>query len=239
MVVDIIGSSSKGNCAIIDDVLVIDCGVNNVERGTHVLITHHHTDHTKHIPNFAGCWFGSVESVISKLHAKNPYLQVHILITGSLNRVADRYVVKPLELIHDAPCVGYDIANCVDSTRILFCTDFNRFADEAYIIKNLKDKVYDAIYIECNNTLDPTSLMDVWFCYGDEPKDEFHRRKSLKNHCSATYLASLFGRAGYNENNRFTEPVTLLHKSSYYYQNNQTELVKLCKIANIINPLYE
>ena len=163
----------------------------------------------------------------------------HVVNVGSVE-----YLVKPVEVNHDVPCVGFDITkrNRIheDETRIFFATDFSSLKDEACFVKNLHQKVYDAIYIEANNTLNPTDFLDVYFPEEGkkEPRDAFHRMRSFHNHSNVDYIMSLFSRAGYSEENKFTEPVTLLHKSSYYYPEHPERVVELCKMVKITNPLY-
>lgn len=66
MKLKVLGSSSSGNCYILDaheEILILDAGVNFKEvqkalefdfRGVRgVLITHEHMDHLKYAPNFA------------------------------------------------------------------------------------------------------------------------------------------------------------------------------------------
>lgn len=240
MDVDIIHSGSSGNCAVINDTLIIDAGWKCDVTGVAVLLTHCHTDHTKHIEQFGGMpIYATAETAQRLLDTKFPYLTFSVFNMEEALCINERYYVFPVPLNHDVPCVGFDITDVETYTRILYATDFNSFVDESYIIGLLQEKKFDALYMECNNTLDVTSFHDVYFPEnGVPPKDAFHRKKSFENHCNASYLESLFRRAGYNESNRFTEPVTLLHKSSYYYQHDQTKLVALAKIANITNILF-
>lgn len=136
--------------------------------------------------------------------------------------------MRPINVKHDIPCIGFDITH--DGERILYATDFNAFREEI----DVRD--YTALYLECNNTLTPEDFADLYFTE-EKPKDEFHRRKSYHNHCNVGYLRMLFERAGFSEDNPCDIPLTLLHKSTYYYHAHPEEIVKLCKIANVQNPL--
>lgn len=249
MNVDIIASGSRGNCAIIDNAIMIDAGVETLENAEVCLITHTHTDHTKKIPSVSGMRLYCLQETADILQEKYPYVTFNILQSERATVVTVRdyeYVITPIRLKHDVPCIGFDIERFVEAsfdyeppTRIFFATDFSQIEDDDRIVTFLKDKRYDAVYLECNNTLSFGDLSDVYTPDEDGklPKDEFHRRRSFQNHCSADYLIGLFTRAGFDETNRFTEPVTLLHKSSYYYGANYDRIVELCKIANILNPL--
>lgn len=255
MRVEIIASGSKGNCAVIDETLIIDAGWNCTPQGKYVLLTHHHTDHTKHLDKMGGLPVYCTQETADKLAAKYPYTAFNFIeaqtalgvITSykafELQDGERRYIVYPWKMQHDAPCVAFDICRLIDGEdekRIFFGTDFSEFdstVQEDTFISRLAGGRYDALYIECNNTLDGSDFDDVYFADDKSPKDEFHRRKSFQNHCNVGYLRSLFERAGYNEANRFAEPVTLLHKSSFYYQQNIDRIVDLCKVVNITNPM--
>lgn len=244
MHVEIIHSGSSGNCAVIDDTIIIDAGWNCTPNGSVVLLTHHHTDHTKHLDKMGGRPVYCTQETASKLFAKFPYVAFNIIepdVTFKVKDSMNTYFITPVLLKHDAPCVGFEIVRTggYDDKRIFFATDFNEMVDEETFVRKLKRKEYDAIYIECSNTLNPADFYDVYFHEGDKPpKDEFHRRKSFQNHCNVDYLVGLFTRAGYSAENRYTEPVTLLHKSSYYYMQHVERIAELSKIAFITNPMY-
>lgn len=250
MEIKIVASGSSGNCAIIDGIIAIDVGVPPTCVVEYVFLTHHHTDHTKHLDKVRNAQLFCLHETAEKLYAKNPYITPNCIIPGRAVPIfvpqdgvtADaEYTVLPINVKHDAPCVGFDISKQIyggEVERILFTTDFNSIVDEMSVVRALREKRYDEVYIECNNTICYDDLIDVYFPADGEkpPKDEFHRRRSYENHCNVGYLISLFERAGYSEQNRFTEPVTLLHKSSFYYHQNVERIVDLCKIANIRNP---
>ncbi len=250
MNVNIIHTGSSGNCAVVDDALIIDAGWNVLPDGDAVLLTHQHSDHTKYLDNMQGIPIYALEETINKLKTdpKYTYMAFNYLVKGVHHVIHagnyDYYVLAEA-VNHDVPCVGFDIIrrdriSATDEKRIFFATDFHTLKHEDRFIKNLRDKVYDAIYIEANNTLNPTDFMDIHFPEEGEkqPRDAFHRERSYHNHANVDYIRSLFVRAGYSEDNKFTEPVTLLHKSSYYYSFNPERVVELCKMVKITNPLY-
>lgn len=249
MNVKIIHSGSSGNCATIDDLLIIDMGWDCSPEGKIVLITHHHGDHTKYLKNVFGLPFYALKETAEALQKKPEYSYTAFQVLETKNKYQfinneHTYLISPVEMNHDVPCVGFDITRTntetFEESRIFFATDFNSFEDEQRFVRNLKNKVYDAIYIEANNTLNPADFMDVYFPEEGEkaPRDEFHRRRSYQNHSNVDYILGLFKQAGYNEENKFTEPVTLLHKSSYYYPQNPERVVELCKTVKITNPVY-
>lgn len=232
MKVEIIASGSRGNCVVIEDELIIDVGVEPPLKGSVVLLTHQHTDHTKALDKVQGLPIWATRETAEALADKFPYIEFSILGSGNVYKFntpsGKEFYVHPIKLKHDAPCVGYDIT--CDGERILYATDFNEILDEI----DVRD--YTALYLECNNTLSHKNMHEVFFA-DVKPKDEFHRRKSFYNHCNIGYLKSLFTRAGFDENNRCEIPLTLMHKSSYFYASNPEAVVELCKIANVQNPL--
>ena len=248
MNVQIYGTGSSGNMTVIDDFLIIDAGLSGNPRGEVILLTHSHTDHTKALPKLGGIPLYATAATAAKLQEKWPYMGFNILTPNdplTLRRgVGATYYVIPIELKHDVPCVGFDIT-CVpdrgDETRILWLTDFCQIVNEEVVIENLRKRVYDHVYIECNNTLTQTDILDCYISDDDTPlpRDEYHRRKSFQNHCNISYLESLFTRAGFTKEKRYVDPVTLIHKSTYYYHANVERLLTLCTIANVINPLPE
>lgn len=249
MKVKIISTGSKGNCAIIDDAIIIDAGWNVTVEGVAVFLTHQHSDHIKHLDKMFGMPIYALPETITKLQsdmrfAYTAFTPLERLKAVLINTTDATYYVLPVPVKHDAPCVSFDISKVCHDTmqteRIFFGTDFNKIEDETTFVKFLKDKVYDAIYIEANNTLNETDFMDIHFPEEGqkEPKDAFHRLRSFQNHSNVGYIMSLFERADYSEFNKFTEPVTLLHKSSTYYPQNPKRVVELCKMVKITNPLY-
>ncbi len=234
MNVKILASGSSGNCVVIDDVLAIDAGHNvsyeEIAGVEALLITHSHADHIKYITNFEGVPMHSTADVERGVLKRSPYLRFNRLYEDTPKRLKlsrKTYTITPLRMQHDVPCVGFDITD--GSERILYATDFHS------ILSDIDLRNYDALYVECNNTLEPSDMVEVFF---DDPKptDEFHRRRSYYNHCNVSYLIELFKRNGFDESNKFDKPVTLLHKSSHYYHSNVGKIVELCKVAKIVNP---
>lgn len=231
MKVKIYASGSAGNCVIIEDELIIDAGVEVLTRGSLLLLTHSHTDHTKMLHKYAGLPVYTTRETAEKLRDRFPYIEFNILEFGTyaLDTPKGKFLVTPVRLKHDVPCVGFDI--CYNGERILYATDFNEILDDIYV------RDYTALYLECNNTLLSSDMVDVYF-NDTPPKDGFHRRKSYSNHCNVAYLVNMFTRAGFSPENRCETPLVLLHKSSYYYASHVERLVPLCRIANVRNPLF-
>lgn len=237
MKVQILHSGSSGNCTIVDDWLVIDAGVPiNKPLGaeTVVVLTHHHTDHTKCLLDLVGFSIFCMPKTKEFLLRPFPYLPVGE-IDGELrfDRNGSVYRLDTVDLVHDAPCVGY-IVEKDERERIFYATDFREIVQRDRIVSMLRAGAFDALYIECNNTLCVADFNDVYF--GDPAKDGFHRRKSFMNHCNVHYLIQLFRDAGFTPQNPCPTSTYLLHKSSYYYSWHPDSIDELCKIATIINP---
>ena len=249
MNVRIISTGSKGNCAVIDNAIIIDAGWNVTVEGVAIVITHQHSDHVKYLDKMSGMPIYALPETIEKLQENMRFAYTAFTPLERFKEVViptpdATYYVVPIPVNHDAPCVAFDIRKVskesFDEERIFFGTDFNTLGEEGEFVRHLKDKTYDAIFIEANNTLNETDFLDVYFPEDGkkEPKDAFHRLRSFRNHSNVDYIRSLFSKAGYSEFNKFTEPVTLLHKSSYYYPQNPERVVELCKMVKITNPLY-
>lgn len=245
MRVDILASGSSGNCAVIDDLIAIDAGYERLVDAKYLFLTHAHTDHTKHLDKFSGLPVYCLPETADALRKTYPYTAFQTLTDGvkSVNiypRMTNNgYGVTPIRLKHDVPCAGYEIAKHGENREIIaIMTDFSAIVDEDGFVEKLAAGYYDALYIECNNTLSDADLVDAYISVDDEkpPRDEFHRRRSYQNHCNVNYLISLFTRAGYSESKRFAAPVTLLHKSKSYYGANPERIEYLSKIVNIVNP---
>lgn len=246
MNVNILKSGSSGNCVVIDDTIIIDAGYcpEVTPKGRAVLVTHSHSDHVKCLDRFADLPIYTSKQTADTLSSRYPFIPFNILKTVEDVSVFDmvaptyripfdakpgeEYLVRAVLLNHDVPCIGFDIQH--DGERILYATDFSAFRE------NINVRDYTALYLECNNTLQYSDMADVFFSEA-EPKDGFHRRKSFRNHCNSSYLYHLFESAGFSESNPCDIPLTLLHKSTYYYSTTPEEIIRLCRIANVKNPL--
>lgn len=256
MDVKILSTGSKGNVATIDDTIIIDAGANVAVPGQLLLISHSHGDHVKFIDKFASCITYAEPTACAILKEKNPYQTISDItpdtpVTYQCTQ-GDKgdnihYEIQPVEMEHDVPCLGWYVTKWNGGTveRIFFATDFVAFKfNEDYTrFKNyLREGVLDAIYIEGNHSLSVADLVDVFFGEDENgepvvPKDEFHRRRCLRAHCSLGWLIHTLEEAGFAEDRRCMIPITLLHKSKSYYANNPDTIIKLAKIANIQNPL--
>ena len=156
MKLKILGSSSLGNCYVIEnkeESLMIECGINfdKIKRNTDitrvncVLVSHSHQDHIK-----------SIESLLERglnVFAHKDTLEKSGTINDNFSRIAEpkkKYVVGgfsfvPFLLEHDVTCLGYLIHH-EDMGLLLFATDT---ATIPYKFKGLNN-----LMIECNYSED-------------------------------------------------------------------------------------
>lgn len=153
MVLKVLGSSSQGNCYILEnknEALIIEAGVRFIEvkkalgfdirKVSGCLITHQHNDHAKYIK-------AMVESGFPTLALEEVWTAKGV--TGSRAYCIERgkgykfgkFRVLPFDACHDVPCVGYLIDH-PETGRIMFLTDSCMCE---YVFPGLNQ-----IMIECN-----------------------------------------------------------------------------------------
>jgi phosphoribosyl 1,2-cyclic phosphodiesterase len=155
MKLKVLGSSSKGNCCILETEtgsLLLDAGVpflqiqkaldfdlSNV-RGC--LITHEHKDHSKAIKDVmkAGIDVYAPTSCSSLMEAGRIH-RFYKIKPGSQFSVGD-FIVLPIEAQHDVECLAYLMQYRPTGERVLYATD-------TYYLKN-KFVGLNYIMIECN-----------------------------------------------------------------------------------------
>ena len=153
MVLKVLGSSSQGNCYILEnknEALIIEAGVRFIEvkkalgfdirKVSGCLITHQHNDHAKYVK-------AMVESGFPTLALEEVWTAKGV--TGSRAYCIERgkgyrfgrFKVLPFDACHDVPCVGYLIDH-PETGRIMFLTDSCMCE---YVFPGLNQ-----IMIECN-----------------------------------------------------------------------------------------
>ena len=150
---NILNSGSDGNGVIIEDIILIDCGVSfkkledYYKRLKIVLLTHKHGDHfnKKTIRKLAyerptlrfACCKWLVEDLIKcGVNKKN----VDVLEIGKIYDYRD-FKVVPIKLYHDVPNCGYKLRLGVN--KLIYATDTNK-------IEHIEAKNYDYYFIEGN-----------------------------------------------------------------------------------------
>lgn len=127
----IIGSSSKGNCYILQSdttSIMLDCGCKKVinedlNKIDGIVLSHVHLDHTGAIPKIKDFYQG-------KYYANKDTLDVlPVLDKDKIEVMAnEKFNIKdfslvPFELIHDATCFGFLIKDNISKCKFLYITD--------------------------------------------------------------------------------------------------------------------
>ncbi len=202
MTYKIISSGSDGNCVIVNDIIVIDCGVSYkklvpyVKNLKLVLLTHIHQDHFN-------------KSTISKLAKERPILRfgccewlVEDLINCGVNKnnidvfkiglKADygTFSLIPLKLYHDVSQCGYRLF--MNNQKLIYATD-------TCTLEGIKALEYDFYLIEANYKND----------------DELHNRAYndyYENRVKRTHLSEEQATEWLLENMGFNSVYEFLHK---------------------------
>lgn len=134
MVLKVLGSSSQGNCYILEnknEALIIEAGVRFIEvkkalgfdirKVSGCLITHQHNDHAKYIKAMVESGFPTLalEEVWTAKGVTGS--RAYCIERGKGYRLG-RFKVLPFDACHDVPCVGYLIDH-PETGRIMFLTD--------------------------------------------------------------------------------------------------------------------
>lgn len=152
---NIISSCSKGNATVIEDIILIDCGVNFKELSKVyknikiVLLTHIHKDHfnkrtirklasERPTLRFACCDWLAEEVKKCNVNEKN----IDVLKIGKMYNYKI-FKVIPIKLYHDVPQCGYRII--FEDFKIIYATDTKT-------LSGITAKNYDLYLIEANYT---------------------------------------------------------------------------------------
>lgn len=134
MLLKVLGSSSSGNCYILDngkEALILEAGVRfadvkkaldyNIRKVAGCLITHQHNDHAKYIKNMLENGFYTL-ALPEVWTAKQLSGRHAIKVEAYRGYKLGRFKVLPFPACHDVPCVGYHIIH-PDCGRLVFLTD--------------------------------------------------------------------------------------------------------------------
>ena len=150
---NIISSGSKGNAVIINDIILIDCGVSfkklrpYADKLKLVMLTHRHSDHFK-------------KATIKRLASERPTLRfaapewlyeglikcgvedskIDIVEAGKIYAYG-AFSISPIKLYHDCPNTGY---------RLFWGEEKALYATDTYTLDGISAKNYDLYLIECN-----------------------------------------------------------------------------------------
>jgi len=187
----IISTGSKGNAVVINDIILIDCGVpfkalKEVYKGLRlVLLTHEHGDHFN-------------RATIRKLAQERPTLRFgccdwlvgQLVDCGVDKRNVDVYnpncrygysdfLLVPFGLTHDVPNCGYKICINAPSGNTTFKNIF--YATDTSSLDGIEAKSYDLYLIEANHGKDEIAQK----IYSKEKYGEYsYERRARENHLS-------------------------------------------------------
>lgn len=156
MKLKVLGSSSSGNCYLIEasqnDKLILDAGINfkdvqkelnfNFKGIQGVLVTHEHMDHLKYAPNFAlnGIDIYASQGTFNRLDLKGHRFKV---IKALKQFSIGNFIILPFDTQHDAAePLGFLIQYKPTGEKLLYATD-------TYYIKYKFSKL-NYLLLECN-----------------------------------------------------------------------------------------
>lgn len=142
----IISTGSKGNCVIINDVMV-DCGVPFKKIKEHLydikylLLTHIHSDHVNPTT------LKNIKKLFPRITIIGNYevhhmFEVHKIANGGFKLETEDYTFLPFECYHDVVCHGFTWT--FEGLSIIYATDTSD-------MQNAPDIKYDWMFIESNH----------------------------------------------------------------------------------------
>lgn len=187
MICNVIATGSKGNAVVVNDIILIDCGVpfkalkNVYKQLKLVLLTHKHSDHFK-------------ASTIRTLARERPalrfgccgWLREKLIAAGVNERNIDVYSpdqkydykqfkLLPVMLAHDVPNCGY---------RLYFGSERGFYATDTDNLYGVDAKGYDLYMLEANYT--EPDIMEIIKEKEDRGEYAYEKRK-LHTHMSKEY----------------------------------------------------
>lgn len=156
---EIISTGSKGNATVLEDIILIDCGVSlKVLKPKHktlniVLLTHRHSDHFKKrtirllAQNRPMLRFGCCQWLVPDLLecGVNPQ-NIDIYDFDNEYDYGGKFTVIPVPLVHDVPNCGYKI-HFASGEKVIYATDTNN-------LNGINAPNYDLYMIEGNYSED-------------------------------------------------------------------------------------
>lgn len=201
MKLKVLGSSSSGNCYLLDDgkqILILEAGIPfsdvkeaidyQTNRIVGVLSSHEHNDHRKYLHEYEECGIPVVKGNELYIMGKSKGVGCGIL---------EDFIIEPFEVPHDVPCFGYQIKHS-DMGRLIFVTDAEYCKYIFYGVNH--------IMVEANYAQD---IIDENVNNGDIPKSL--RDRIMKSHMSVDTAKGIVKA----NSNHMLRNVILLHLSSH------------------------
>ncbi len=200
---NIISTGSKGNCCILHDDVMVDCGVpyskikNELYAVKYLLITHTHQDHLqpKTIRQIAEN-FPRI-TIIGNYEVHAVY-NCNIIANAGYEIVTDDYVFNPFPCVHDVLCYGFTWE--WNGQSIIYATDTSN-------LNYAPTGKYDWLFLESNH--DEQKLEQV----RNQQKGSYNPYLSGKRHLSTQQAKNFFYMNRRDQNSQFIE----LHQSSRFY----------------------
>lgn len=202
MFYEIISSGSKGNCVIINDVMV-DCGVpfkkidDYMYDIKYLILTHIHSDHVK------STTLASIKKLFPKIKIIGNY-EVHhmfgvdLIANEGFEVMTDDYAFLPFECEHDVVTHGFTWQ--YGGKYIIYATD-------TATMEHAPDLHYDYIFIESNHDERKLELA------ANNVKGSYNPYLSGKRHLSTQQAKTFYYTHRRNRDSHFIE----LHKSERFY----------------------
>lgn len=199
---EIISTGSKGNCVVINDIMV-DCGVpftkikEYLYNVKYLLITHTHSDHLniKTITKINEM-FPTIK-IIGNSEVHQAY-NVNIIANKGFDIELEDYTFTPFECVHDVECYGYCWS--YEGKEIIYATDTST-------LEHAPKKKYDYFFIESNH--DEAKLEAV----RNQSKGRYNPYLSGKRHLSTQQAKAFY----YTYRNSIDSEFIELHISARFY----------------------
>lgn len=199
---EIISSGSKGNCVIINDVMV-DCGVpfnkikDHLYDTKYLLLTHIHSDHIKKVTlSNIKKMFPVIKTIGN--HEVHQTVGVDYIANAGYTIETPHYNFLPFECIHDVLTYGFTWKH--EDNEIIYATDTSS-------MENAPNEKFDYIFIESNH--DEYKLEQA----GQNVKGNYNPYLSGKRHLSTQQARAFYYTHRRNRDSEFIE----LHKSHRFY----------------------
>lgn len=199
----IISSGSKGNCVIINENIMFDCGVpfNKIKEELYeikyLLITHIHSDHLNKVTLLQIMKKFPTIKIIGNYEVQQAF-HVNIIANEGFPIETEDYTFLPFKCEHDVLTYGYTFE--ISGERIIYCTD-------TATMDFAPDYFYDWFFIESNH--DEKKLEAA----RNEYKGGYSPYLSGKRHLSTQQARAFFYMRRRSKESQFIE----LHKSQRFY----------------------
>ena len=199
----ILGTGSRGNCVIINDIM-IDCGLgfnkikNELYDINYLLITHTHQDHLL-IPTIKKITQRFPTITIIGNYEVYQAFNVNIIANEGFEIVTDDYVFMPFKCVHDVLTYGYTWN--YQGKEIIYATD-------TATLENAPLKQYDYLFLESNH--DEAKLEAV---RGKQAAGSYDPYLSGKRHLSTQQAKAFY----YMNRKSADSELIELHQSTRFY----------------------